>query len=81
MATTIERVDANTNLFLSLAYFGDHILHHFFPSLDHAILPEFQDIMVETCKEFKEELRECSMLDAIIGQFQQLARTETIKLK
>lgn len=80
MATTIERVEANSNLFTSLAYFGDHILHHFFPSLDHAILPELQETLVETCKEFQEELREYSMLDAIIGQFQQLSRSETIKL-
>lgn len=80
MATTIERVEANWNLFMSLTYFGDHIMHHFFPALDHALLPQLQDTLVETCQEFKEDLRYYTMLDAIIGQFQQLARTKTTKV-
>lgn len=80
LATTIERVDAGSNLFISLAYFGDHILHHFFPSLDHAVLPQLQVIFEETCKDFNEEIRECTMIGAVIGQFKQLARTETICL-
>ena len=80
MATTIERVDANTNLFMSLAYFGDHILHHFFPTLDHSLLPQLRETLIETCKEFNEEIRECSMFSAVIGQFKQLGRTKIISL-
>ena len=77
---TIDRAEAKSNLFMTLTHFGDHLLHHLFPSLDHSLLPQLKDTFIETCTEFKEEITECTMLDALIGQFKQLSRTETIKL-
>lgn len=81
LAATIERFEAKANLFISLTHFGDHMLHHFFPSLDHSILPHLRETLIETCAEFESELRECSMLEAIVGQFRQLSRTEPTFLK
>lgn len=80
MATTMERKGVNANLFISLTYFGDHLMHHLFPSLDHALLPQLHDVLFETLKEFHEEYRECSFLGAIIGQFRQLGRSEAISI-
>ena len=80
LAVTMERTEAKAGLFISLTHFGDHVLHHLFPSLDHSILPQLKGIFEETCLEFKEEFKEHSMLDAIIGQFNQLERTEKIIL-
>lgn len=80
MAVTIERKQASANLFMSLAYFGDHMLHHLFPTLDHSILPQLREILIETCKDFNEEIRQYSMLAAVTGQFKQLSRTDTLKL-
>lgn len=82
LATTIDRVEVtNSNLFLSLTHFGNHILHHLFPALDHALLPQFRELALETCLDFQEELRECKLLEAFVDQIAQQSRTETIKLK
>jgi len=64
------------SLFLVLTHFGDHCLHHLFPTLDHAILPQLYPIFYQTCKEFETELAECNLLHHVIGQFSQLARIE-----
>lgn len=80
LAATIDRVEAKSNIFMTLAFFGDHTLHHMFPSLDHSLLPQFKDIFLETCIEFQEELRECSVLEALVDQLRQLSRTEITKL-
>lgn len=77
---TVDRIEARSNLFMTLTHFGDHMLHHLFPSLDHSLLPQLKDTLIETCKDFKEELPECTMLDAFISQFQQLSRTDPIRL-
>ena len=80
MAATIDRHEANSNLFMVLTHYGDHILHHFFPSLDHAILHHFYDELNETCSEFKEELRKISLFEATVEQYKQQARTKTFSL-
>ena len=77
---TVDRVETKSNLFISLTHFGDHMLHHFFPSLDHSILPQLRKTLIETCTDFEEELRECSLFEALVEQFKQLGRTEIIKL-
>lgn len=81
LSATIERGESNSNLFMSLTHFGDHMLHHMFPSLDHSVLPHLRETLIETCREFEGEFRKYSMLDAVVGQFQQLGRTESFKLK
>lgn len=80
LSTSYERVEANRNIFTSLAYSGDQALHHLFPTLDAAILPQLRETFKKTCKEFDVELHgEKSMLKATIDQFKQLFRSETIK--
>jgi fatty acid desaturase len=78
LAATIDRSDVKDSLFLTLTSFGNHILHHMFPSLDHAILPQLQSIFIETCTEFEGEFRELSSWNLIAEQFKQLSRTQPV---
>ncbi|XP_037928359.1 cytochrome b5-related protein [Teleopsis dalmanni] len=75
--TIIDRGDLKRSQFLVLTHFGDHILHHLFPTLDHGLLPQLYPILYKTLDEFKAELRECNHLEHIIGQHQQLLRIKT----
>ncbi|XP_067622954.1 cytochrome b5-related protein [Eurosta solidaginis] len=72
--TVIDRSDIKGSHFMVLTHFGDHFLHHLFPTLDHGILPQLYPILYETLKEHKAELRECTHLQHIIGQNKQLLR-------
>lgn len=80
LAATIDRTETKSNAFSRLAYFGEHTLHHMFPSLDHSLLPQFRSVFLETCLEFQEQLRECSFYEALVAQFEQLGRTKLIRL-
>ncbi|CRK94930.1 CLUMA_CG008421, isoform A [Clunio marinus] len=80
ISAVIDRKEANSNIFMTLTHFGNHLLHHMFPALDHSLLPQFRAVLFETMNDFKAELREFSLLDGVIAQFQQLGRNEIIKL-
>lgn len=80
LAATIDRSDVKDSLFLTLTSFGHHILHHFFPTLDHAVLPQLNDIFLNTCQEFEGELRVFPWWQLIVGQFTQLTRTKPTKI-
>lgn len=77
IAAVIDRADVKGSHFAVLTSFGDHCLHHMFPTLDHGILPQLYPIFHQTCKEFETVYRECSWLHHIVGQHRQLARIET----
>lgn len=77
IATVIDREDVKGSQFAVLTSFGDHCLHHMFPTLDHGILPQLYPIFHKTCEEFEVVYRECPWLHHIIGQHRQLARVET----
>ncbi|XP_055597855.1 cytochrome b5-related protein-like [Uranotaenia lowii] len=77
IATVIDRADVKGSLFAVLTTFGDHCLHHMFPTVDHAILPQLYPVFHKTCEEFETIYRECSWLHHIVGQHRQLARIET----
>lgn len=80
LAATIERTDALHNHFVALISFGQHVTHHFFPTLDHGILPQFNEIVYDTCREFEADLRIYPWYELVIGQFKQLTRTEPNKI-
>lgn len=79
--TVMDRQELRCNTLLALANFGDHALHHLFPTLDHGILPELYDLLYETLEEFEAECQ-CYpwFFETIKGQFQQLSRVEPMKL-
>ncbi|XP_061391271.1 cytochrome b5-related protein-like [Musca vetustissima] len=73
--TIIDRGDIKSSQFMCLTHFGEHSLHHLFPTLDHGILPQLNEVFLKTLEEFKSELREISFAEHIIGQNKQLLRT------
>lgn len=75
--TIMDRMAFRRNSFLALANFGDHVLHHLFPTFDHGILPHLYDTLFETLVEFEAESEGHPWFDVIKGQFLQLARVET----
>lgn len=72
--TIIDRGDVKGSQFLVLTHFGEHILHHLFPTLDHGILPQLNPILFKTMEDFEGEMRETTWFHHIIGQLRQLAR-------
>jgi fatty acid desaturase len=79
LSTTVDRSEANANTFTSMAYFGDQVIHHLFPTLDVALLPQLKDTFLKTCKEFDIKLKpEISMIRSTWEQFKQLYRSEIV---
>lgn len=81
MNAIIDRNDIKTNPFLNLTLFGHHTLHHLFPTLDHNLFPQLNELFLHTCREFEIQLREFPWWPLIVGQFQQLQRTRTKCIK
>lgn len=77
----MDRQELRGNKLLALTNFGDHALHHLFPTLDHGLLPELYNDFFKTMIEFEAECQ-CYpwFFETIKGQFQQLIRTEPQKL-
>lgn len=72
----IDRKDAHANHFMSLTNFGDHILHHLFPTLDHGYLKELYPIFHEMVNEFQLEARVAPFVTLIWANHLQVARIE-----
>lgn len=70
----MDRHEINGNYFLVLTNFGEHGLHHLFPTLDHAVLEKLWPVFEKTMNQFNIKLRINSQLELVKGQFQQLAR-------
>ncbi|KAF2892877.1 hypothetical protein ILUMI_13294 [Ignelater luminosus] len=71
-----DRKEVAGNHFLVLVTFGDHALHHLFPTLDHGILKHLYPVVIETMKKFKLDLNMKSTVDMFTGYFRQVAREE-----
>ncbi|XP_060523036.1 cytochrome b5-related protein-like isoform X2 [Cylas formicarius] len=69
----MDRREITGSHFLVLTNFGDHALHHLFPSIDHGLLEYLYPIFLETCKHFGVEWKLTSQLELVKGQFLQLA--------
>lgn len=80
LGATIDRIETNDHLAISLATFGNHTLHHLFPSLDHALLPQLRGVLLETCQEFEWELKKWTIFRALVEQFKQLGRINVMSL-
>ncbi|KAH8326049.1 hypothetical protein KR067_013681 [Drosophila pandora] len=74
--TIIDRSDIKWSDLLVLTHFGEHALHHLFPTLDHGALKHLYPELNQTMKEFDTELREINHWGHIKGQNQQLLRIE-----
>ncbi|KAJ8937274.1 hypothetical protein NQ318_005672 [Aromia moschata] len=72
----MDRKEISGSHFLVLTNFGDHCLHHMFPTLDHGTLDHLYPVFKKVLNQFGAELRMVSQWDTITGGFQQLVRTK-----
>ncbi|KAG5882187.1 hypothetical protein JTB14_016455 [Gonioctena quinquepunctata] len=72
----MDRKEITGSQFLVLTNFGDHALHHLFPTLDHGVLEHLYPVFEEVVKKFDVEFRMVSQWDTIVGGYQQLRRSK-----
>ncbi|XP_066246438.1 cytochrome b5-related protein-like [Euwallacea similis] len=70
----MERKEITGSPFLVLTNFGDHALHHMFPTLDHGVLDYLYPTFKKVLNQFDTNLRMVSQLDTIYGGFRQLIK-------
>lgn len=80
MGATVDRIEGSKTQFMILTLFGEHTLHHMFPTLDQGLLPQLHEVLIETCIEFDVEFRKFSWYKLFKGQFKELARNEPSSL-
>ncbi|XP_028025956.1 cytochrome b5-related protein-like [Bombyx mandarina] len=76
LEAVMDRTDINGNLFKVMTFFGDHALHHLFPTLDHAVLPYLYPVFLDLCQKYRANFRMTSSLDLFIGQIKMTLKTE-----
>lgn len=72
----MERKEITGSHFLVLTNFGDHALHHLFPTLDHGYLEHLYPVFEEVLEKFDANVRYVSQLDTVVGGFQQISRVK-----
>uniref|UniRef100_V5GUG9 Cytochrome b5-related protein n=1 Tax=Anoplophora glabripennis TaxID=217634 RepID=V5GUG9_ANOGL len=72
----MDRKEISGSHFLVLTNFGDHCLHHMFPTLDHGTLDYLYPVFKKVLNDFDLDLRMVSQWDTITGGFQQLVKVE-----
>ncbi|CAG9812129.1 unnamed protein product [Chironomus riparius] len=81
MLTTFDRTEANFSIPISILYFGDHVLHHLFPTLDQAILPQLREVLDKTCQEFDVKYIKYGTVKSFFGLLKQMSRTKAKTFK
>ncbi|KOB71313.1 Desaturase [Operophtera brumata] len=81
LEAVMDRQDINQSLFTVMTFFGDHALHHLFPTIDHAVLPYLYPVFLEHCQKFRANFRLTTQLDLIIGQIKMTLKTDPTLLK
>ncbi|CAH0407308.1 unnamed protein product [Chilo suppressalis] len=79
--TVIERIDYAGDNFKSLTRFGDHALHHLFPTLDHAELKYLYPIFIDHCKKFDTQLRTTTFYQALLSNVKQIIRKRPLNFR
>ncbi|CAG9857271.1 unnamed protein product [Phyllotreta striolata] len=70
----MDRKEITGSHFLVLTNFGDHALHHLFPTLDHGLLELLYPTFKRVLRQFDVDVRCVSQWDTIKGGFQQLVK-------
>lgn len=83
------RKDVDGVLLAELTMYGNHVLHHLFPTLDHGMLDAIRPVFQQTCLDFQlpDEWAKpmpgnsrYNQWDLTLGVFRQAARTESRQL-
>ncbi|CAG9559666.1 unnamed protein product [Danaus chrysippus] len=72
----LDRKDINNSTFAVLTMFGDHALHHMFPTIDHSILKHLHPTFIQLCEKFQANYRVSTQFKMVIGQIKETMRTE-----
>lgn len=70
----VERSDYAGDHFKAITRFGNHALHHLFPTLDHGELNYLYPILLEHCEKFESQLKTNTFYEAIFNMSKQLVR-------
>lgn len=82
LSTSRDRSDVSHNLFLSMAFYGNEVFHHLFPTIDQAMFPQLKCVLIETCKDFNIKLdEEITTAKSYVNQIKQLLTNEMKALK
>ncbi|CAG7727030.1 unnamed protein product [Allacma fusca] len=68
--------ETHKNFLVIMITFGDHSLHHLFPTVCHSKLPHLKGVFEETLQEFSEQFPALTQWELYRGCLKQLARTE-----
>ncbi|KAK4879280.1 hypothetical protein RN001_007426 [Aquatica leii] len=79
--TVGDRVEIQGSHFFGMVLFGDHAIHHLFPSLDHGLLEHLYPVVEKTLQQFNLSIRVSSSLDMIRGYFLLLSKEVGAKTK
>ena len=80
-ATGDNKLVTGPSFFIEVVLFGNHVLHHMFPTLDHGLLEILRPVLWKTCRDFNlpehliQSFNSLSQWDLIVGTFKQMART------
>ena len=74
---TVRDVEKSPSLFWVATSFGNHLLHHLFPTVDHSKLDLLWPALRETCREFNLDYQYMSQMNMLAGLPSQLAREES----
>ncbi|KAI5694785.1 hypothetical protein M8J76_003452 [Diaphorina citri] len=78
----INQIDAvrsrpdERNQFIVLTTFGEHTLHHLFPTIDHCFLHIAHEVFLRVCQQFNIKVETKTGLELLAGQIRQLSRTQ-----
>ncbi|KAF5293576.1 hypothetical protein FQA39_LY03061 [Lamprigera yunnana] len=73
--TVYDRKEFIGSHFFSLVSFGDHAIHHLFPTLDHGYIIHLYPLLIETLKEFNiKNFNITTHSDLYMGFFKQMRR-------
>lgn len=77
LAAVRDRSDVDGNYVLTTLMFGNHAMHHLFPTIDHSKLHDLNPVLEETCREFNINFKPMRVKNLLLGMFQQLVRNYT----
>lgn len=72
--TVVDNSAVSHNHLASLTHFGNHLMHHLVPTIDHGVAPQLYPILFETMTDFETEFEEYPWSMHIFGQLRQLAK-------
>ncbi|KAK7067347.1 hypothetical protein SK128_010311 [Halocaridina rubra] len=70
-----DKVGYVGNIFMVATHFGNHGLHHLFPTVDHSRLDQLYPVFFETCQEFGMTYDLLTHWQTLHGKYVQLAKT------